>query len=212
MCVSPPQKPWCFFCCNISWFSELFADYMQHLKNIMKCYDDKDCLSGCVWDKKRIWSPNQGSAWPWARYKGASDPVVRGAPMGVGILRPTRSESSSLSRDSSIAHFRTWCTRVVKEVDIFPEWNDYVSLCHVFLTSAYSNRGRKIKGQLISKPFFPAAFLFLDWSYWAYWQHTGRWSASSTVSRVEGGATPEYSTEYRVLSTGRHTRVQSRNR
>ena len=142
MCVSPPQKPWWFFCCNIHWFSELFTDYMQHLKNIMKCYDDKDCLSGCVWDKKRIWSPNQGSAWPWARYKGASDPVVRGAPMGVGILRPTRSESSSLSRDSSIAHFRTWCTRLVKEVDIFPEWNDSVSLCHVFLTSAYSNRGR----------------------------------------------------------------------
>ena len=81
--------------------------------------------------------------------------------------------------------------------------------------------GERQKGIWFSSLFFLAAFLFLDWSYWAYWQRTGRWSASSTVSRVEGGATPEYCTgnwvqgatpEYRAATVSAGAHVQNRNK
>ena len=81
--------------------------------------------------------------------------------------------------------------------------------------------GERQKGIWFSSLFFLAAFLFLDWSYWVYWQRTGRWSASSTVSRVEGGATPEYCTgfwvqgttpEYRAATVSAGAHVQNRNK
>ena len=138
---------------------------MQHLKNIMKCYDDKDCLSGCVWDKKTDLKSKSGICLALGEIQGSEWPSsARGTDgrwhFGTTLARATRSESSSLSRDSSIAHFRTWCTRLVKEVDIFPEWDDSVSLCHVFLLSTYSYRGRKTKGHLIFKPFFSGCISF----------------------------------------------------
>ena len=121
---------------------------MQHLKNIMKCYDDKDCLSGCVWDKKRIWSPNQGSAWPWARYSewpstGALGRRWRHWALAFCLNSQQGRRVAPGGRDSSIAPHRTCSTP--QFFAIFKIWFHSGSVSYIISLQDFCSTTRQCK-------------------------------------------------------------------